>query len=103
MVRMASPGLENRREVGFPRVPFTVLVIALAFWAITNNWIADDRRLFEFAHEWALLACVVSLGASVGLYEVGKVQLSRVSLWIGALCLVVAAVLWWQLLIGSQW
>ena len=80
-----------------PKAPIIVLGIAIVFWAITNHWIAEDRELFEFPHELALLATVVALTASIAFYSVRRNRLSLICLGVGASCLVVAVVLWWLL------
>jgi len=92
---------ENQRPRRLPRVAIVVLGITFAFWIITNHWIAEDRELFEFPHESALLATVLALIASIVFWRVGRIQLSKLCLGIGTAGLIVAVVLWWELWTNS--
>ena len=99
--RVDSTARETQIPGETPWSPIIVLVVALLFWAITNHWIAEDRRLFEFPHESALLATVIALMTSIAFYAVRRTRLSRICLGIGAVCLVVAVILWWELMTNS--
>lgn len=98
---MDSIAREDRPPKKPARASLILLGITLVFWLITNHWIAEDRRLFEFPHESVLLATVVALTVSIAFSAYGRVRLSRLCLGVGAVSLVVAVVLWYGLMIGS--
>jgi protein-S-isoprenylcysteine O-methyltransferase Ste14 len=91
--------IERREQSSWdtPKAPLVLLGITAAFWIVTNNWIAEDRRLFEFPHEWALLFTVMILIGSIAFWAIECVKWSRACLWIGAIGFVISAVLWWLL------
>ena len=98
---MDSIAHENRSLRAPAWAPVILLGIAVVFWLITNHWIAEDRRLFEFPHESVLLATVIALTVSIAFSAFGRVRLSRLCLGVGVVSLVVAVVLWYGLMIGS--
>lgn len=81
------------------RATVILLGITVVFWMLTNSWIAEDRHLFDFAHEFWLLATILVLLLSMAFSVVDRGRLSLLCLGLGAACLAVAAILWyWQMI-----